>query len=325
MLFSLLMDWVQLYVVELKELGILANRGFMTTLFSAAATYLLFVLRHQESETDKQATPAVIPGKNVFRICAIILLFAAGALEINHQFTYYFPGTGISLLYLLLYTVAFIHILVSISQKIKPLQVNWYMYVIVFSACMLLYLVSLSSIFHIQAGMLEQQVNLVHFFAHWVAALLVGLLIYRLTKLLRDHQENLKSSVDLFTWILCAIVVIYLSAELHLLSNTIFFSPGNPLDNIQRIYIKTGLPILWGLCSFAFMWLGMHFKYRMLRIISLSLFTLTLLKLFIFDIRNIPAGGKIAAFFCLGILLLVVSFMYQRLKKIIIDNEEKGD
>jgi len=75
---------------------------------------------------------------------------------------------------------------------------------------------------------------------------------------------------------------------------------------------------------FPFVWVVMHFKYLTLLIISLSLFTLTLLKLFIFDIRNIPAGGKIAAFFCLGVLLLVVSFMYQRLKKIIID-EEKVD
>jgi uncharacterized membrane protein len=48
-----------------------------------------------------------------------------------------------------------------------------------------------------------------------------------------------------------------------------------------------------------------------------------LLKLFLFDIRNIPVAGKIAAFFCLGVLLLVVSFMYQRLKKIIIEDEEK--
>ncbi len=42
---------------------------------------------------------------------------------------------------------------------------------------------------------------------------------------------------------------------------------------------------------------------------------ITLLKLFIYDIVNIPVGGKIAAFFSLGVLLLVVSFMYQRLKK----------
>jgi uncharacterized membrane protein len=71
------------------------------------------------------------------------------------------------------------------------------------------------------------------------------------------------------------------------------------------------------------MWLGMRHKFRPLRIFSLLLFMVTLLKLFLFDIRDIPIAGKIAAFFCLGVLLLVVSFMYQRLKKIIIDNEAK--
>jgi uncharacterized membrane protein len=139
--------------------------------------------------------------------------------------------------------------------------------------------------------------------------------------------KNIKTGTDtlhFITWAFCAVTVIFLSIEIHLLVNNIFYAANNPLNNIQRIYIKTGLPILWGVCSFAFMWLGMRFKNRTLRIISLSLFTLTLLKLFIFDIRNIPAGGKIAAFFCLGVLLLVVSFMYQRLKKIIID-EEKVD
>jgi uncharacterized membrane protein len=69
------------------------------------------------------------------------------------------------------------------------------------------------------------------------------------------------------------------------------------------------------------MWLGMKKNFRPLRIISLSLFTVTLLKLFFYDIINIPPGGKIAAFILLGVLLLVISFMYQRLKKIIIDNK----
>jgi uncharacterized membrane protein len=72
-------------------------------------------------------------------------------------------------------------------------------------------------------------------------------------------------------------------------------------------------------------WLGMQYKFRPLRIISLTLFTLTLVKLFTYDIRNIPPGGKIAAFILLGVLLLTVSFMYQRLKKIIIDDAETNN
>jgi uncharacterized membrane protein len=48
---------------------------------------------------------------------------------------------------------------------------------------------------------------------------------------------------------------------------------------------------------------------------------ITLLKLFLLDIRGISEGGKIAAFISLGVLLLIVSFMYQRLKKILLVDE----
>jgi uncharacterized membrane protein len=50
------------------------------------------------------------------------------------------------------------------------------------------------------------------------------------------------------------------------------------------------------------------------------LFGCTLIKLFLFDIQDIAPGGKIIAFILLGALLLVISFMYQRLKNIIIDD-----
>jgi uncharacterized membrane protein len=161
----------------------------------------------------------------------------------------------------------------------------------------------------------------VHFIAHWIGAAVVASIIYRLIGLYRSDKWKLEPAI--FTWGVAAIVVIFLSAEGQLLVNVIFYSRQNSIENLGRIYDKTGLPILWGLCSFAFMWLGMHHKFKPLRIISLTLFAITLLKLFIFDLANIPVAGKIAAFFCLGVLLLVVSFMYQRLKKIIIEDEKK--
>ena len=107
------------------------------------------------------------------------------------------------------------------------------------------------------------------------------------------------------------------------MSELVFYSRTNTIDVIQTVYIKTGLPVLWGILSFILMWMGMRKKQRTLRIISLSLFLITLIKLFMFDINNIPVAGKIAAFFCLGILLLIISFMYQKVKKIIVDDEAK--
>ncbi len=325
MMISLVMDWLQLYTVYNKAITIIANKGFITTVFAAIATYLLFILRNKEEKDATISWSQLIPGKNTFRVLAIVLLFAAGALEINYQFSYYYPGANFHILYLLLYTLTFISILTFITQKVQQLQLHWQMIVVMLAASMAFYFISIPQTIAIQKDVLELHKNTGHFMAHWAGALLTMLVLYRLMQTLRNNKLALKESFGFSTWVLCAALVTYLSIEIFLLSNNIFYAADNPLENIQRIYIKTGLPILWGLCSFAFMWLGMRHKYRTLRIISLSLFTLTLIKLFIFDIRNIPAGGKIAAFFCLGVLLLVVSFMYQRLKKIIIDDEKKLD
>ena len=325
MLISLLMDWIVLYgSFGNNDLAIIVNKGFITTVFAALATYLLFLIRSKEDDIIKAISSAAIPGKKTFRIVAIAILFAAGALEINHQFNTYYPNINLSMLYLLLYTVAFINIMISITQKIKQLQTGWQTNAILLTVCIVLYLACTGVTYDLQEQILTEGNNSIHFTTHWVTAVLIAWVLYRFMKLLLKNKTTGTDSFNFIAWIACVVTVIFLSVEIHLITNQVFYADDNTLENIRRIYIKTGLPILWGLCSFAFMWLGMHFKYRTLRIISLSLFTVTLLKLLIFDIRNIPAGGKIAAFFCLGVILLVVSFMYQRLKKIIID-EEKVD
>jgi uncharacterized membrane protein len=189
-----------------------------------------------------------------------------------------------------------------------------------------LYLFSIPVSYYAQRQILEQQLYQGHYIAHWLNALLTGIITYQFYLSVKNKKNIGLQTTELFTWAFCLFFLIFITVETHLIANALFYSAGNPLPEIQRIFIKTGWPIVWGLCSFLFMWLGMRFKFRPLRIISLTLFSITLAKLFLYDIRNIPAAGKIAAFFSLGILLLVVSFMYQRLKKIIIDNEEvKGE
>ncbi len=321
MMISLLMDWMQVYTFYTTALTIVANKGFITTLFSAIATYAIFLIRKQETETNSSLN--LVPNKIFFRVSALVLLFVAGALEINHQFDYYHPYTNFNLIYLSLYTFAFFLIFINISEKKETLKIKQQYIIAMLTACVIFYLLLISTTFTTQAKLLTENKNQIHFMAHWLAAILFAGILYKLINFFRSYS-GLKNHT-LIAWVLCTIMVIFFSVEVHLLANNIFYSAKNDLYEIQRVYIKTGLPILWGLCSFAFMWLGMRHKYRPLRIISLSLFTLILLKLFIFDIRNIPAGGKIAAFFCLGIILLIVSFMYQRLKKIIIDDEKKVD
>jgi uncharacterized membrane protein len=123
----------------------------------------------------------------------------------------------------------------------------------------------------------------------------------------------------LFTCLAAIGIILVLSVEMyHIL---LWTHPGNENDLVwwENLYYKAGLSILWSFCSFALIWLGIKYNFQPLRIMGLTLFTITLVKLFFYDIRNVPPGGKIAAFILLGILLLTVSFMYQRLKKILLD------
>ncbi len=92
-------------------------------------------------------------------------------------------------------------------------------------------------------------------------------------------------------------------------------------DELIEQISKVGLPIVWGVCAFAFMYVGLVRRNRTYRILSLGLFGLTLLKLFIYDIQGISEGGRILAFISLGALLLVISFMYQRIKRLLAADE----
>jgi len=116
-------------------------------------------------------------------------------------------------------------------------------------------------------------------------------------------------------------------ASMHLNHQTVLFFFDQQSDNlalINRQTVKIGFPIVWGISSFLMMLAGMKYKYRPLRVISLVVFSVILLKLFLFDIKGASEAGKIVAFILLGVLLLVISFMYQRLKNWLLDNDVKG-
>jgi len=316
MLFSLLIDWKNLYSDGIA-VKIILNKGFITGIYSAIATYLLFILRNKENDSNKKIAILFI-SKKVFRNAGIVLLFLTGALEINYQYTYYFPKYDMNILYLQLYLFVFVLLFLFINDKVRTINITINTKLLLLVGCILVYIISLTIITDLQSRLLQAQQPGGYFSACWTNAILMIVIFFKLIQIEKIKSTFTLINHELVVWLTCAAIVIFLSFELFWIVNNIFYSEQNTLQQIQKIFSKTCLPILWGLCSFGFMWLGMKYKFKPLRIISLVLFLITLMKLFIFDIRNIPVAGKIAAFFCLGILLLIVSFMYQRLKKIII-------
>ncbi|HLG41451.1 MAG TPA: DUF2339 domain-containing protein, partial [Chitinophagaceae bacterium] len=82
---------------------------------------------------------------------------------------------------------------------------------------------------------------------------------------------------------------------------------------------KLGLSILWGVYSLVLISLGILKKKKHLRIAAIALFALTLIKLFFYDISHLDTIAKTIVFVSLGILLLIISFLYNKYKQRITD------
>ncbi|WP_300699492.1 DUF2339 domain-containing protein [Bacteroides sp.] len=98
---------------------------------------------------------------------------------------------------------------------------------------------------------------------------------------------------------------------------------------LQLLFLQTGLNDLTAAFSIALisagfvqMGLGMKLHQKVLRIISLVTFGIVLLKLVLIDLWAMPTVGKIIVFIILGLILLVLSFLYQKLKNVLFKDDE---
>lgn len=85
---------------------------------------------------------------------------------------------------------------------------------------------------------------------------------------------------------------------------------------------KLGLSILWGSYSLFLISMGLAKNKKHLRIGAMVLFGITLIKLFVYDIAYLSTISKTIVFVSLGILLLIISFLYNKYKHLIIDDVE---
>lgn len=104
-------------------------------------------------------------------------------------------------------------------------------------------------------------------------------------------------------------------------SEIINFKALNGGGNLYR----TELTVFGGLYSFGLIAFGIWKKKSHLRLLALVLFGITLLKLFIYDIATVDSGGKTIAFISLGVLLLIISFLYTKYKHYILPGNDEID
>jgi hypothetical protein len=321
---SLTVNFANVYSESSGLIPVIINKGFITALCTAIA---LVVYRFQmKKEKDDEFIPTISTArlKSAANIFSIVILYVAGLFELYYQFHLRFTGVQLHAVYTQTYTYAFAIVLLYLFRKSRDYPL---MKTVLTTLCLGIFIFNLYSNLDVSDFLLSEGKNKGFFTAHWASSLMLLWLLADFTyTIFKKSKPEPEYNPD-FAWISLPAIVFLLSTEMYFIMYWTNYIRQEDAQWWNNLYYKAGLSILWSICSFVFMWLGMQYSIRSLRIISLTLFTITLAKLFVYDIKNIPPGGKIAAFILLGCLLLVVSFMYQRLKKIIIDNkaEEKKE
>lgn len=85
---------------------------------------------------------------------------------------------------------------------------------------------------------------------------------------------------------------------------------------------KVGLSVVWGLYALALVVSGIRHKDRYRRLAAIALFILTTVKLFVYDLSGSGTITKTISFIVLGVILLLVSFLYNKYKDALFGDEK---
>ena len=323
-----------LYSNKVSDFIPLFNIHFLTGLFFAAT--LFFIRRVSKSENFTPAmskTPAMLVAMDsVVYILLLITVFFACRLEISHYWNarYITSGTinmrdtalqAFSTISSLLFALVFVSTLAWLRRKTNNNELFNLALFIGFQVAILAFLTTgLYDLNSLQLKYLEEHPHALFYRGPWlvfIRYIAFGILACSIFQLLKFVKAQLPSRQMRIAseYILHTVIVWCASAELVSWMHLI---------NSAQSY-KLGLSIFWGLYSLLLIILGIRYRKSYLRIGAFSLFGITLFKLFFYDISHLNTISKTIVFVSLGILLLVISFLYNKYRNIMFEQEDKQE
>lgn len=308
---SYFMDVEAVYVHNPAHLPVAFNRMFITGLVVIAS----FVI---SKATLRRIQGAHSGPENTVLKCAIAAMsYLVPMLEIKYQFDNS-PLTGFSEYtgaMLAIYSIVYLAVLAFVFRA-RIRETRW-----MFAA------LAIAIAGYIAAGLpliasfrYDAVVSFGHtalFSVHYLALPALG---YLFCLLARSMQSYSRREVTCLSWGLVTAAVILFSVELDNTAVQLWGSAANYHDLLHDIR-TIGYPILWGLLAMALMLWGLKSKTALLRQISLVFFALIILKFYINDIWIMSQAGRIVSFVMLGVILLTVSFLIEKIKVLIKEDE----
>lgn len=215
-------------------------------------------------------------------------------------------GTVCSLIYALLFLSA----LAFFKRKKQNTEEFRIIFMILFIICIFVFLTAgLYTLNFMHLKYLSRPENSIYYHGFWLVGIryvafgVLALAVFQLSKFLRTQMPS-RGMTIVSEYILHTVIVWCGSAELVNWVHSV---------NSAQTY-KLALSIFAGLYALFLIVLGIWKHKSYLRIGAFSLFGITLLKLFFYDIRHLDTIFKTVIFISLGILLLIIAFLYNRFK-----------
>ncbi len=324
MLISLIMDWDQIYFnrpIDGDFLPLLFNTGFMTGIVSVIAIFLILLLLKKDQDYLYGKSLSSQLFSSIYLVFFIITLYLVFLFEIAYQVDLFYTNSNLSYVSMACYNYVYLlAVLVWASRKQIRFLVHGLMAISFFGLLIYIFIVA-PHYKQLMGSFLIGEISSSFGFLHYLTALSVLAICFYVWKNIKDFYKSGDSFKNISIWFAISIGVVVLSFELDY---AVLHLTG-PEYNYMQIALHQnhliGWPILWGIIAFSLMFAGIKQNERILRVIGISLFFFAIAKFFIFDVWDMPAGGRIIAGASLAVLLLVISFLYQKLKKIIFEDE----
>ena len=337
---SLYQDWIGGYFDDYlydgaSEMVPLLNIQFLSSiLFIAAFGFIYFI------HNNKTFVSPISPKNDLLKIVSFVIpaiiittVYFSFLLEIEHYFqslfkeseliindypTYDYDILTFKSVWLIMYSMVFVSILSFINiKKIKNKTLGYINIGLNIFAVFMFLTLGLYALSELRESYLNQPITEyynVGFFniaVRYISYLFLAITLYVTFKYIREAFMKINNTINFNILFYIAILWIVSSELINILD----------LSGSTQSY-KLGLSILWGVYSLALIALGIWKKQKYIRITAIVLFSITLLKLFFYDISNLGTLSKTIVFVSLGILLLIISFLYNKFKHNISDAAE---
>ena len=244
-------------------------------------------------------------------------LFNASQLKLDpYNFIYNYDLLQFKIIWVLNYSLLFVSILTLInvyrlknsSLGLINLSLNA-VTIIVFLTQGLYVLSELRESYLLQSLSAHYEIGAFHIWIRYISFAFLAITFFASSKCIRQPFMNVDLRMIFDLVVQVSIIWVASSELIHLMD----------LSGYSETY-KLGLSIFWGVYSLLLISYGIWKNKKHLRIGAIALFSATLIKLFFYDISHLNTISKAIVFLSLGILLLIISFLYNKFKHKITDD-----